>query len=63
MEGKWIFIKNLLIHSFAGTLDVDYKERVIKYLVDNELRTGQDADWKAMARLPQFKGKLTLRVF
>ena len=46
---------------FLGSLDVDYKERVIRYLVENDLSTGQDVDWKAMARLPQFKGKLTLR--
>ena len=29
--------------------------------MENDLSTGQDVDWKAMARLPQFKGKLTLK--
>ena len=31
--------------------------------MENDLSTGQDVDWKAMARLPQFKGQLTLKVY
>ena len=36
---------------------MDYKQRIIDYLVDNDLQTGQDIDWKVLARLPVFKGE------
>ena len=31
--------------SLPGTLDVDYKERIINYMVDNGLKFKLDVDW------------------
>ena len=44
--------------SIPGTLDVDYKERIIDYMVENDLQTGQDIDWKVLAGLPLFMGEI-----
>ena len=35
--------------SLAGTLDVDYKERIINYMADNGLRDSKDMDWSEVS--------------
>ena len=41
----------------AGTLEVDHKERVINYMVDNGLDSCQDVNWGMLSRLPMFRGE------
>ena len=45
-----------LIRQFAGVLDVDFKPILIDYMVENGLKFAQDVDWKALTKLPQFRG-------
>ena len=43
---------------FPGVLDddVDFKLILIDYMVENGLKFVQDVDWKALTKLPQFRG-------
>ena len=45
-----------LIRQFAGVLDVDFKPILIDYMVENGLKFAQDVDWKALIKLPEFRG-------
>ena len=39
-----------------GTLDVDYKERIINYMADNGLRDSKDMDWSKVSSQPDLAG-------
>ena len=46
----------LLTRHEAGVLEVDYRLRLVKHRADNGIRYAQEADWAAIASLPQFRG-------
>jgi len=55
--GHWKnVIEHVLTRHRAGTLDVDYKDRIIHYMVSNGLKYGQDVNWGEVAKLSQFRG-------
>ena len=35
---------------------MDFKPILIDYMVENDLKFAQDVDWKALTKLPQFRG-------
>ena len=35
---------------------MDFKPILIDYMVENGLKFAQDVDWKALIKLPQFRG-------
>ena len=35
---------------------MDFKPILIDYMVENGLKFAQDVDWKALTKLPQFRG-------
>ena len=37
-------------------LEVDFRPRLVKHCADNGIRYAQEADWAAIASLPQFRG-------
>ena len=52
---------NLVLHPLltrheAGVLEVDFRPRLVKHCADNGIRYAQEADWAAIASLPQFRG-------
>ena len=40
----------------AGVLDVDFKETLINYMVDNNIMFAQEANWDEIANNPLFHG-------
>ena len=46
----------LLTRHKAGVLEVDFRPRLVKHCADNGIRYRQEADWAAIASLPQFRG-------
>ena len=46
----------LLTRHEAGVLEVDFNMRTVKHCADNGIRYAQEADWAAIASLPQFRG-------
>ena len=46
----------------AGTLEVDYKERLITYMVENGLNNSRDIHWMKLTRLSMFKGTTRDRI-
>ena len=46
----------LLSRHEAGVLEVDFRLRLVKHCADNGIRYAQEADWAAIASLPQFRG-------
>ena len=50
------FLHPLLTRHEAGVLEVDFRPRIVKHCADNGIRYAQEADWAAIASLPQFRG-------
>ena len=50
------FLYPLLTRHEAGVLEVDFNMRTVKHCADNGIRYAQEADWAAIASLPQFRG-------
>ena len=48
--------------SLAGTLDVDYKERIINYMGDNGLKFWKDVDLTELTNQPGLEG-IMVRIF
>ena len=46
----------LLTRLEAGVLEVDFRRRLLKHCVKNDIRYAQEADWEVISRLPEFKG-------
>jgi len=42
----------------AGVLDVDFKETLINYMVDNNIMFGQEANWDEIVNNPLFHGTI-----
>merc|ERR1739844_453739 len=54
---RWVnVIQPVLTRHIAGVLDVDFKPILIDYMVENGLKFAQDVDWKALTKLPEFRG-------
>jgi len=51
-----LIIEPVLTRHQAGTLDVDYKDRIIRYMVNNGLKYVLDVKWGEVANLPEFRG-------
>ena len=49
-------IEPVLTRHQAGTLDVDFKDRIVRYMVSNGLKYAWDVYWGEVANLPQFRG-------
>ena len=49
-------IEPVLTRHKAGTLNVDHKDRIVRYMVSNGLKYPQDVNWGEVANLPQFRG-------
>merc|ERR1712126_704021 len=53
----WIdYIHLTLVKHEAGVLDVDFRELLINYLVDNNIMYPQDANWDEIVKNPLFHG-------
>ena len=50
------FILPHLIHYEAGVMEVDFKESLIDYCVDNNIMFAQEANWQEIVKNPQFVG-------
>jgi len=50
------FIHPTLVRYEAGVLDVDFRELLINYLVDNNIMYPQDANWDEIVKNPLFHG-------
>ena len=51
-----VVLHPLLTRHEAGVLEVDFRPRIVKHCADNGIRYRQEADWAAIASLPQFRG-------
>ena len=49
-------IEPVLTRHQAGTLDVDHKDRIVRYMVSNGFKYKWDVNWGEVANLPQFRG-------
>ena len=51
-----LYIHPTLVRYESGVLDVDFKEPLINYLVDNNIVYAQEADWDEIVKNPMFYG-------
>ena len=50
------YIHPTLVRFEAGVLDVDFKETLINYMVDNNIMFAQEANWDEIVKNPLFHG-------
>ena len=50
------YIHPTLVRYEAGVLDVDFKERLLNYMVDNNIMFRQEANWDEIVKNPLFHG-------
>ena len=55
----WKRVEHMLTRHQAGTLDVDFSDRIVHYMVKNGLKYRQDVNWGEMTNLPEFRGTTT----
>jgi len=57
VQQRWLTkLEPILRRHHAGTLDVDIREQLITYLVENNLNYPQDIDWDKLAKMPEYAG-------